>query len=78
MKYVKTFENYRTNTTSNNTMTVQDLIDELMEVDDKAIHIELCDLEGDRFLPVGCDIITDGEDSHERNFDINFNSLGNS
>ena len=59
---------------ANKVMTVQELIDELMEVQDKSVHIELCDLSGDRYLPVGFDIIYDGDPEHERNVDINFNS----
>lgn len=55
-------------------LTVQQLIDELQQVEDKSIHIELCDLSGDRHKLLGTDIITDGADFKERNFDLNFDS----
>ena len=56
-------------------MTVQQLIDELQQVEDKSIHIELCDLEGDRYSLLNVDIIYDGEPEHERNVDLNFRSI---
>jgi hypothetical protein len=56
-------------------MTVQELIDELNQVEDKSIGIELYDLnDGERYFITSTDIIMDGKPQHERNFDINFDS----
>lgn len=57
-------------------MSVAELIDALMGCPDKTAHIELCDVEGDRYFPMGVDVITDGEDNHVRNADINFSTEG--
>lgn len=56
-------------------MSVQELIDALMQVEDKTIGIELYDCNGgERYEILSTDIITDGEPQYERNFDLNFYS----
>jgi len=59
----------------NKYLTVQEVIDALMEVEDKSIHLEMCEPDGgDRHLLTNVDILYDGEDNHERNVDLNTDS----
>ena len=56
----------------NNYLTVQEAIDILMKIEDKSIHFESYDIKtGERHLIKNIDVIYDGEDSHERNVDLN-------
>lgn len=53
-------------------LTVQEVINSLMDVEDKSIHCEMCPSpSSDRYLLHDVDIIYDGEPEHERNVDLN-------